>query len=71
MNFFSIHNDHVIAGIHVRRIRGAMLAHQDGCNFGGEPSDDSVGSINKMPFLLDLSRFGHVGFHGAGGFHVG
>ena len=69
-NFFTIHNDHVIAGIHVRCIRGAMLAHQDGSDFGGEPSDDLIGGIDQMPFLLDLSGLGHIGFHRAGGSHL-
>jgi len=47
----------------MRRVRRAVLTHEQNCDAAGEPADDLIGGINRVPLLLDFAGLGHVGFH--------
>jgi len=62
-DFFDVHYDDKIAGVDVRGIDGAVLAHQDRGNFARQSTNDFFASVDEQPFLLDGTGLGHVGFH--------
>ena len=55
-----VDDHHEIARIDVRRIRRAMLAHQDHGNIRSEPADDLFVGVNQPPLLFELARLGDI-----------
>src|SRR5438477_287652 len=53
-----IDDDDVLAGVHVRRVLGAVLAAQHPCDVGGEPSQRLAARIDDEPARFHLSRLG-------------
>src|SRR5262249_44707168 len=60
-DLLGVDDDDELAGVHVRRVFGAVLAAQDVGDLDRQPADDLVGGIDQIPTLLHLSLPGHEG----------
>lgn len=59
LNFFSVDDDYVFAGIDVWGVLGAVFAHQNRCNFACQATEGTVGCVDDVPFLIDFTCFGY------------
>src|SRR5579863_2558995 len=65
-HLLSVDHHHVVAAIHVGRVRRLVLAAQAIGDDGGEPSQHHAISVDEQPFLFDISGLCRVGLHGSG-----
>src|SRR6185312_15657977 len=59
-----VDHDDVVAAIHMWREGRLVLAAQAQRDDGSKAADDETFGVDQHPLLLDLGRFGRVGFHG-------
>jgi hypothetical protein len=54
-DLFGVDYDHELTRVDVGRVLGTMLAHQNHCDFGGQPPQGAIRGIHNVPFLIDLA----------------
>src|SRR5690606_15572049 len=59
-DFLGVGHHDVITAINMRRVLGAMFAHEDGGDFRGNAAEHLVRGVNMMPILLDITGFGEI-----------
>ena len=52
-----VDDDHVVAGVHVRRKRWLVLAAQSQCNFGGQSAQYETVGVYDVPVSFDFVNF--------------
>ena len=62
-NLVGIDDDHVVAGVGVRRESRLVLATQQDCSLGGETAKHHVGGVDDVPVVSQISWFRSEGFH--------
>jgi len=58
-----VDDDDEIAGVHVRRVNGLVLAAQTESDFAGHSSEHLVGGVDHKPLVLHFGRLGAEGLH--------
>ena len=56
-NLVGVDDDHVVAGVHVRRKRWLVLAAQSQCNFGGQSAQYETVGVYDVPVSFDFVNF--------------
>ncbi len=56
-DLFGVNHDDRVAGEHVGRVGGTVLAHQNHGDVAGQPADDLVAAVDDVPVLFQLANF--------------
>ena len=60
-----VHDDYMVAGIHIRGIDRLVLTTQNASNFGTKPTEDEAFGVDNVPVTLDFTCFRSVRRHAA------
>ena len=60
----AVHDDHVIAAIHMRSKGRLLLAAKQNGSLRGDAAQRLAGGVNHIPLAVDLAAFGHISRHG-------
>src|SRR2546426_6848048 len=63
VDLLGVHDDHEVAGVHVRGVLGLTLAAQLVRDAGREPAERLPVGVHPVPVARDLSRFGVISLH--------
>ena len=64
-DLFGVDDDHMVAGVAMRRIYRLMFPAKDSGYLGSETAEHHSVSIHNIPLTFDGLAFCHIGFHGA------
>jgi len=62
-DLFGVDDDHMVAGVHMRRIDRLMLAPKNRRNLAGQTAENSAVSVHNVPVAFEGFAFCHIGFH--------
>jgi hypothetical protein len=63
LHLVGVDDDDEVAGVDMRGVGGAMLAHEDHGDLARQPPDPLVGRVDQPPALLDFTLLRHERLH--------
>ena len=63
LDFISVYNNYIIAGIDMRRLCRLVFTHQYRCDFSSHSAQNRPFGVNEKPFLFNLIFLGHKALH--------